>query len=272
MEATKVERWHDQRKIVDVEMARRVAAENKAMQRKNLRRVQSKINQRRYRAEQKCMTEHLYKTVMALNTEVARLEGRLESLRLTIPVSLRTFEPETNVAKEYFHVFCNGYRSDETDPVHKHQHDFLTSVMKQDLVFMGRVGIDKLLDQWSLYSKSFQSVEMVCQGVEVVSFSPNVIIHGGTVLRLHMSIATIEMLFPHLRHNERLTTKLVGRELSVVVQHIFEFDRNCKVQRFETHTNLVTALLTLLGPLDTSAALNGIRMSISGEIVASDLD
>ncbi|CAK4649717.1 hypothetical protein LEN26_011181 [Aphanomyces euteiches] len=243
------------------------------LEKKIHRRHQSKLNQRRYRIEQKEHIDYLEGTVADLTTEVARLEGRLDSLRMTVPRNLQTLAAETNIANEYFRIFANGYAIDPTSPMRKYQHEFLTSVMDQDLVFMDSTGIDKLFHQWGLYVKTFASVRMECVLRHVVALNPHAMLEANAIMHLRISRETIQLLSPHLLCNEPLVQKLVGRVMKLMVVCQFTFDRNLKIQQFNTIANPVAGLMEILHDVDeTALIMSGLLISQTGELAPVDMD
>ncbi|KAG9416550.1 hypothetical protein AC1031_000950 [Aphanomyces cochlioides] len=194
-----------------------------AAERKAIRKHKSKMNQRRYRADQKLRRKNLEASVQALNIEIAHLEGRVDSMRQLVPAPLHSFEPETKIVHHYFKMFANGLRKNLVNPNQSLQLEFLSSIMVPDLVFLESIGIDKLSQQWQLYSTSFHSFQVECHGFKPISFSPNIIISVDTTVHLRLSRQSFCLLFPHILHNEQLTQKMVGRVLSVPTQQIFFF-------------------------------------------------
>ncbi|KAG9416552.1 hypothetical protein AC1031_000952 [Aphanomyces cochlioides] len=236
--------------VLELELAKRAAAAKKVLQKQAYRRNQSKMNQRRYRAEYK-------------------LEGRLETLRFTVPVELRTFDAECNLVREYYRLFHLGLPKNEADPKRNLLCDFLSKSMTQDLAFMDDFGQEKLLRQWMMYSTSFLGFEMVLLSMEVVSFSPNVVVHSDSTLNLRLSRSSVAMLFPHLLHNEPLVQRMIGRILILPVQQNFVFDSDFAVVKYDTYVNLAVALANLLGSLtDAATAMSGVLIKETGEIVA----
>ncbi|CAK4806744.1 unnamed protein product [Aphanomyces euteiches] len=175
---------------------------------------------------------------------------------MTVPRNLQTLAAETNIANEYFRIFANGYAIDPTSPMRKYQHEFLTSVMDQDLVFMDSTGIDKLFHQWGLYVKTFASVRMDQRH------------HAST--HLAGDDTTIS---PHLLCNEPLVQKLVGRVMKLMVVCQFTFDRNLKIQQFNTIANPVAGLMEILHDVDeTALIMSGLLISQTGELAPVDMD
>ncbi|RQM22772.1 hypothetical protein B5M09_001487 [Aphanomyces astaci] len=234
----------------------------------DLRRTQSKMNQRRYRAEQLELMGRLQGEVASLTKDVARLEGRVGPLQASVPKNLRSFDPEISVANEYFRLFAQGYNKHSLDPKNVYQRDFLCSVMQPDLEFMGALGLEKLFTQWGLYTTLFQSVMMTCDKSCVVMCEPNIMLEGNARMQLRISRGTIEALFPHLLHNERLVQKLIGRVMVLSVLCQFTFDEHLKVQKFSTFANPVVALMDLLKSAeDTATAVSGCLLKENGELV-----
>ncbi|KAF0718868.1 Aste57867_1432 [Aphanomyces stellatus] len=230
------------------------------------RRVRSKLNQRRYRAEKKESNNQRLSTIAALQMEVARLEGRADALRMALPAHLCTFEPETHVMAEYFRLFAHGFKPDGC--LHVIQQDFLASTMREDMVFMDDVGVEKLLTQWKAYTTIFDSFNMEVRSIDVVAFSPEVVVHADAIMRLRVSRLTIETLFRHLLGDECLTQRLIGRVLELPMQMRFAFDANMKVLRYDTHANIVLGLSQLLGSFeDTLSVLRHFQMRENAEIV-----
>ncbi|KAF0718864.1 Aste57867_1428 [Aphanomyces stellatus] len=235
------------------------------------RRHEGKTYQRAYRAKQKASNTQRIDTISALQLEIARLEGRLESLHAVVAAPLRTFQPEMRVMVEYFRLFAQGYTSDTTECVHAIQQDFLTSTMREDMSFMNESGIEKLIAQWKVYTTIFDSFNMEIRSVRVAAFSPDVVVHADAMLHLRISRLTIETLFRHLLGDECLVQRLIGQVLDLPVQVSFAFDANAKVLRYDNHANIVLGLSNLLGSFEaTVKALKHFPMRENAEIIADN--
>ncbi|KAF0718863.1 Aste57867_1427 [Aphanomyces stellatus] len=253
--------------VIDLERTKAVAVAEKNTRQLEHRRTRSKINQRRYRAEQKQVHGQRVAAITALQLEVARLEGRLESLRTVVPAPLRTFAPETHVMAEYFRLFAQGYKDETAGRVHAIQQDFLASTMREDMLFMNEVGVEKLIAQWKAYTSIFDSFTMVVRSINVVAFSPDVVVHADAKMYLRISRQTIETLFRHLLGDECIIQRLIGQVLELPMQMHFAFDANMKVLRYDTHADIVVGLSTLLGSFeDTESALRHFQMRENAEI------
>ncbi|RHY26660.1 hypothetical protein DYB32_007418, partial [Aphanomyces invadans] len=233
------------------------------------RRTQSKLNQRRYRAKKVELMGRLQDEVESLKDDVARWEGRAESLKAVLPRSVRSYDPERKVASEYFRVFGHGFCTARTDPLHAYQRDFLHSIMDDAMEFNSHKGLDTLLDQWTLYASVFYSVTASWARSSIAMCHPEVVVEGMANFRLRMSRFTIEVLFPHLLNNEPIVQKLVGQVLELPMQCQFTFDvDSAKVKRFCIDSPTVGALMNLLHSAeDTAVAIDGILLNDNAEVV-----
>ncbi|RHY27494.1 hypothetical protein DYB32_006735 [Aphanomyces invadans] len=255
--------------MADVDLIKKATDAKMALVKKVRRRVQSKLNQRRYRADQKALTDRLEQAVLHLHNDVARMEGRAETIRLAVSHTLRTFDHECKLSTEYFRLFDQGYDLDPTSTRHQSQFAYLTNAMSQDLVIMGKVGRDKLFEQWVLYMSTFEAFSMELHNVQLVSLTPTATVHIETTLHLRMSRKSISLLFPHLLDNEPLVQRLIGKVMHLPVQHRFIFDSNGVVQELGTHANTACALMTLLGSVDdTLTVIADFQLTEAAELVS----
>jgi hypothetical protein len=253
--------------ICHTEIAKQAAAEEKIQKKKATRRNQSKINQRRYRSEQRQTIESLETDVYTLNTEVARLEGGLESLRVTLaPYSLQTGDPEKNLLKEYYRIFMNGYNP-SIAAIHMYQSNFLKMIMEEDVHVMGERSLSKVFDQWCLYTALFSSFQIECCGFDVVIKSHDVVIESRIILHLRISRASLKYLFPHILSTEDIAQKLIGKVMMMPVTSNFYFGKHMKVYRMDTQADSVIGLVNLLGCLsETMLVLEGSKIRASCEL------
>ncbi|KAF0718870.1 Aste57867_1434 [Aphanomyces stellatus] len=218
--------------------------------------------QRRYRADQKQHNSQRLREIAWLEMEVARLQGRTESLRAVLPGHLRTFEPQVRTMAEYFRLFARGYEVNDD-----RQQGFLAATMREDMFFMNEVGADKLVGQWKAYASIFASFNMDIRSINVVASSPDVVVHAHATMYLRISRRTIETLFRHLLHGECLTQHLIGQVLELPVQMCFVFDTDIKVFRYDTHANIVLGLSKLFGTFENAVeALDHFHMRENAEI------
>ncbi|KAF0718869.1 Aste57867_1433 [Aphanomyces stellatus] len=250
-----------------IEMKRAAFESQVVVEISNHRRHRGKVYQRVYRAEQKETNSRRLAAITALKMEIARLEGRAEGLRDAVPAPLRTFALETHVMAEYFRLFAQGYKGEMVGRVQATQQDFLVSTLREDIVFMDDVGVEKLVAQWKLYTTVFASFAMEVRSISVVAFSPEVVVLADAKMYLRISRLTIETIFRHLLHDEVLVQCLVGQVLELPMQMHFAFDTNFKVIRYDTHANIVVGLSNLLGTFeDTVSALRHCQMRENAEI------
>ncbi|KDO16756.1 hypothetical protein SPRG_17754 [Saprolegnia parasitica CBS 223.65] len=94
----------------------------------------SKLSQQRYRDQKREHLEHLENDVQQLHRNIARCEGQLEVLR----VSVCSHDGALHTAAEFFSLFRHGYHVPRPD-LKQRQDAFLRSVMRPDLVIMNEV-------------------------------------------------------------------------------------------------------------------------------------
>ncbi|EQC35497.1 hypothetical protein SDRG_07205 [Saprolegnia diclina VS20] len=238
---------------------------DKISARKVVRRAQSKVNQRRYRAEQRQAFDALEGEVQELTNQVARYEGQVEALRSAV----RLREPELKTALEYFNMFRDGFQVDAPN-VAQVQRAFLSGVMDPNLVFMGQDGIDKLFAQWTLYHTLFHSFTMECPSLEIVHLDAlTTMVRAPAVLHLRLSRRSIETLYPHVLRSEALVQRMVGRVLRMPVLCQFHFDGRGVVTRFDTFADIVVGMRDMLESFeDTLTVLDGVRITAEAELQA----
>ncbi|OQR92184.1 hypothetical protein THRCLA_22403 [Thraustotheca clavata] len=228
------------------------------------RRAQSRINQRRYRASQKRADEELEKQVIELSSTVSRYEGKVVALRSAVLFG----ERELKVTMEYFKTFADGYLNSNPSMA-KFQRNFLRSNMKEDLIFLGQVGIKKLFQQWRLYDSLFHSFNMECQNYDIVYSYPTKMVHCPATLFLRISRVTIQALYPNILNDEYLVQKLVGQVLRLPVLCLFYFDQDGKITQFDTIADMVGGHHELLKNISsTLIVLDGIRINSDAELLA----
>ncbi|OQR85944.1 hypothetical protein ACHHYP_11155 [Achlya hypogyna] len=246
-------------------LGKNASALDKISARKVVRRAQSKVNQRRYRAEQREAYESLEGQVAELNNQVARYEGQVDALRSAV----RLREPELKMTIEYFKIFHDGYQLGSPATAQM-QRDFLSRTMKQDLIFMGERCLDKLFTQWSLYHTLFHSFRMECPHMELVRSEPTTMVSAPAQLYLRISRVTIEALYPHILQSEALVQRMIGKELRLPVLCQFYFDEHGIVTQFDTTADTTVGLTEILHSLqDTLQVLDGVRITTHAELQAA---
>ncbi|KDO24798.1 hypothetical protein SPRG_20829 [Saprolegnia parasitica CBS 223.65] len=238
---------------------------DKISARKVVRRAQSKVNQRRYRAEQRQAFDALEGEVQELTNQVARYEGQVEALRSAV----RLREPELKTALEYFNLFHDGFQVNAPS-VAQVQRDFLSGVMAPNLIFMGQNGIAKLFEQWTLYHTLFHSFTMECPSLEIVHLDAGAsVVRAPAVLYLRLSRFSIETLYPHVLRSEALVQQMVGRVLRMPVLCQFHFDGHGIVTRFDTFADVTVGLTEMLESFeDALTVLDGVRITAEAELQA----
>ncbi|KAF1784037.1 hypothetical protein GQ600_111 [Phytophthora cactorum] len=118
--------------------------------------------------------------------------------------------------------------------------------MTEDVNLGERTGVEALMDQWRLYSSSFQNLDV--------------------------SEATLENVFPLVK-DQFLRSKLLGQHLQVPYSVCFEWDAAaCRLSRVETTTNFMTPLMRVLGNLpDVASVLEHALITRDGAVGIDDI-
>lgn len=221
--------------------------------------------------------------------QVKALRAELDSLRL-----LRDLRQEQSVhsmhslsgsaariVREYCAIFQNGMdreskalraallptsvgskrgRPDDSRPVPEIQREFLTSVMSPFLEvydWCGRfaIGTGTLVNGWSAWSAWHSSLSFELQSVQVIDGGDMLAVQTEANLRVVVSETTIERLFPHVAHDERLLRKLLGQEICYQMKDTFYFSDDRRVVKYSCDMDFVAALLPVAGDLATTIYL-----------------
>ncbi|KDO24797.1 hypothetical protein SPRG_20828 [Saprolegnia parasitica CBS 223.65] len=231
-------------------------AEDDAAKAKRLARC--RVNQKRYRINKKHSHANLEKEVPELAKKVARLEGQLDVLRAAVRLS----QPEVHVAAEYFRIFRYSQSRNA-----QQQFEFLNATMDPGVNFMGQIGIQKLLDQWTLYHTLFHSFEMTCTQMTTMTLEHNRVVRAPANMDLRISRTTLQALYPHVLSNERLVQKLIGQVLRMSVLILLHYDEDGRVIIFDTSADMTVGWANLLESVeDTLVVLDGARIKHNAEL------
>ncbi|KDO24795.1 hypothetical protein SPRG_20826 [Saprolegnia parasitica CBS 223.65] len=222
----------------------------------------SKRRQQRYRDQKREHLEHLENDVQQLHRTIARCEGQLEVLR----VSVCSHDGALHTAAEFFSLFRHGYHVPRPH-LKQRQDAFLRSVMRPDLVIMNERGLEKLFAQWQAYYQLFPCFEMVTPALDVLVCDETRLVRAPATLHLRLSRYALESLCPHVLQNERLVQRLVGQVLSMPTMIHFHFQDDGTIGQMDTSTNIVAALIGLLGSTEEALAVSdGAQIKANGEL------
>ncbi|KAF4142584.1 hypothetical protein GN958_ATG08244 [Phytophthora infestans] len=148
---------------------------------------------------------------------------------------------------------------------------FLRSSMTDDVSLGERVGVKALMDQWQLYSSSFQSV---CLQPDRIQRTTHQFVSVSATLNFTVSEATLKNVFPHLKE-QLLRLKLLGQRLRVPYSIDFEWDADeRRLSRVEATTNFFTPLMHILGNLaDVASVLEHALLTRDGAVgISSNME
>ncbi|KAK1930297.1 bZIP transcription factor 1 [Phytophthora citrophthora] len=230
------------------------------------RREQCRVNQARYRQKQLNHAKVLEESVQELRADIPVLE--LQRNRLLYGGQQDIW----NVVEEYCHLFRFGVPmtlplTSEDEGISarrgfehlenaeaKRQLAFLRSSMTNDVILGEHNGVESLMEQWELYSSSFQSLYVQLERIERVN---DTFVSAMATLNVTVSEMTLRNVFPHLLDRGAdggegdtkvlIRSRLLGSRLQIPCSLCFEWDTNsCRVVRLETTYNFVTPLLKVL--------------------------
>ncbi|KAG3191270.1 hypothetical protein PC129_g25096, partial [Phytophthora cactorum] len=222
-------------------------------------------------------------TVQKLRADIPVLELQRTTLRH------RRQQDVWNVVVEYFRIFRFGVlvalprinKQGEAQTVSnpgssldnaetKQQLAFLRSSMAEDVNLGERTGVEALMDQWRLYSSSFQN--LCLQLCRIERSTTDRFVSVDATLNVTVSEATLENVFPLVK-DQFLRSKLLGQHLQVPYSVCFEWDAAaCRLSRVETTTNFMTPLMRVLGNLpDVASVLEHALITRDGAVGIDDI-
>ncbi|KAF0696489.1 Aste57867_12763 [Aphanomyces stellatus] len=209
-------------------------------------------------------TLRLEDQVHALTRDTAKLEGQIETLRMMAPPAAAAMpHAGISIAREYWTLFQHGYAVDDP-PLAASQAALCHRVLATDVRVMSGRGPAKLLEQWMRWASFFHVVRKDLHAIDVVAASA--VVRSVGTLVLSVSHDTIEHVFPHLKVDAPLVTRLVGRDF-VATSHVdlYMDSDGRRVDRFDWHVDLMSALATLLGSFGDAAEVlgRGSRLELS---------
>ncbi|KAG1695809.1 hypothetical protein DVH05_019148 [Phytophthora capsici] len=117
-------------------------------------------------------------------------------------------------------------------------------------VFLGeRVSVESLMEQWELYSSSFQSLYFQLKCVERAN---STFVSVSAMLNVTVSEMTLKDVFPRLLGEgedevDDIRSRLFGCRLQIPCFLCFEWDTDsCRVTRLETTLNFMNPLMKVL--------------------------
>ncbi|GAB9472009.1 hypothetical protein Gpo141_00009201 [Globisporangium polare] len=225
------------------------------------------------RQRQKNYAENLEGSVSALQLEIDNLR-LLRDLRREQVFVTRTSASGSlaRIIREYCNVFQHGMAPDlsvvsvdtggmlskkrplslSNQLTPQAQREFMYSVMDPQVeVFdwCGRsaLGCQPLLNGWEAWSLWHSSLEFVVESVEMIDANETLAVRTNGKIRVKVSEQTIRELFPHAASDERLLSKLLGKEVVYTLRDTFFFSDECRVVKYNVDIDFIGALLEVVG-------------------------
>lgn len=233
------------------------------------RREQCRTNQARYRNKQRSFLLDMEKDVVALREEVERLRQTQQTLHRDVNAR----NGAVSWARTYFECFCRGLnvtahdRLGQRDGMQRLSQDdqiaFLHSTVRPDVILGDFQGIGVVIDQWRSLSGSFDNVVVELLRIDNIDiFESQTMLLLNTLCSFTISARSIDLIFPHLKQNQRLKEKLIGKRLTINAAGEFCLDEHCQLQRVNCSFQFVPPMLSALGNAeDLVAVLDGARIA-----------
>ncbi|KAF4034478.1 hypothetical protein GN244_ATG13576 [Phytophthora infestans] len=228
-------------------------AVEEALQRRERRRHQSRVSQRRYRDKQGSAEYNLKLDVNNLREHVQRLRFLRELLETKVWSTRLAHEGAVvKAAEQYYTVFSHGMHNPEAGGDHVRkcfdmQVGFVNAFMDTDVEFGDSRGVSAVLNQWHLYTKfhATLSVRMLSAEVYGTEDVPIVVVKG--VLAVRMNRSSIEYMFPHIIANEELVQVLLSREIEYPTSTTYVFNSRSQVERQDLDVDFLAGINHCLG-------------------------
>lgn len=206
-----------------------------------------------------------------LRREIARLEAlrTLHQSRAVVGTSTECSSTPMRFTLEYFAQFRHGVRDSLTTTSPAQQETFLSNMIEPGTCFFGKPAIQAIMDglRQKAAAHSAMRMERTASHLVTIEGCATVVSHGVTHLRY--SRRTIEMLYPHVLHNEELVRKLVGRQLHVPFTSKMFFNARGRLVNIEIEPDFFSALYEVLHDLRECEELLGqarVRKFIAGRV------
>jgi hypothetical protein len=135
--------------------------------------------------------------------------------------------------REFYRLFHHGYwlPSTHSDRGRRHsyrldtmQREFLASVMAHSVdIGGGFSGFDLMIEQMAIYSTCFRDFRVEMRHLDIAQAEDSVIITTHTDFHFRIARKMVELVFPHIRGNERLMSQLIGRRVVCDMRITFVF-------------------------------------------------
>ncbi|GLE01017.1 hypothetical protein PINS_up009830 [Pythium insidiosum] len=246
--------------------------------RKDRRKAQCKLNQRRYRARQRGMITTLSLEAEQLSDSIRELAAYRDFLVAfdRIGTGSQGSTGDTNRAlllvEQFFVLFRDGFALHSVQ-LSEIQERFLRFAMDPEVCSQGATqsGIDALTLQLKRYTSYHAVFAMHVESLRLAHApSGNAtdananadgcthsrwIVRAAGSLHLRLSRDSVILLFPHIVDNEELTARVVGHEINPPFAMVFYFNERDRVSRLEFHVDLVPTFVRLLQSTHDAALL-----------------
>lgn len=235
-------------------------------QRKQRRKNQCKLNQRRYRARQRGMISTLSLEIDTLGDGIRELEAYEQFLCQYTACEMQALDARPLlVVDQFFRVFQHGFALHSVE-IADVQERFVRFISAPTLISQGasRNGIDALLLQLKRYTSYHTLFQLHVTPPSVVhapaavdAHSVPYVVQASGRMHLRLSRDTIMLVYPHIVKDEALSYRVVGHEIDPPCRFVFQFDALGKLVKLELSVDFVSAFVALLHSAALAAELLG---------------
>ncbi|GAB9467106.1 hypothetical protein Gpo141_00004465 [Globisporangium polare] len=266
-------------------------------QRKQRRKNQCKLNQRRYRARQRGMISTLSLETDTLTDFIHELEAyqqflfkykqneaALSTQQISSGRRQRDLRPLL-VVDQFFHFFKHGFALHSIE-ISDIQERFVRFISAPNLISQGatKAGVDALLLQLKRYTSYHAIFELHLDSRRVV-YSPDQqqvqnsssragdseeekassavssssmwVVQVSGRMHLRLSRDTVMLVYPHIVKDEALSYRVVGHEIDPPFSVVFQFNELGKLCKLELMVDFAGAFMQLLNSAEQVAILLG---------------
>ncbi|KAL4099988.1 hypothetical protein PRIC1_007785 [Phytophthora ramorum] len=227
--------------------------DEEAKQRRERRRKQCRVSQRRYRDKKVSAEYNLKLDVNSLREHVQRLQGMRELLETKIWNSRLAREGAVvKAAEQYYTVFSHGLHNPEAGGKRVQrcfdmQVGFVKAFMDPDVEFGDSRGVSGVLDQWHLYTQFHANLSVRMLSAEVYGSENAPIVVAKSILAVRLNRTSIENMFPHILANEELVQVLLSRDIEYPTSTTYVFNASAQVERQDLDVDFIAGINNRLG-------------------------
>eukprot|EP00644_Phytophthora_capsici_P006572 jgi/Phyca11/118759/e_gw1.36.312.1 len=221
------------------------------LERKRLHRERCRLNQTRFREQQRKTTRDLEEAILKLQGEIKSLETQEQAMPL-VPTNPTMW----SAALAYFRQFNYFMYTSGVQP--SAALSFLYTLLDPGVTERSITGADALVDKWRLFSLFFEDVQVELKDLKALTFNA---LAASTTTHVTITEDTLQAVFPNSINDGRdarssLAGRLVGQRVTMYGSVRFDWDNlHNRVVAVDCSADILTPLLCVLGNLQDVSRL-----------------